>query len=847
VWLHLPGARVDLDHLTVHRDDGPQQLTRLEASALRCLAESAGQPVSRERLEREVWGYGPGVRSEAVPVAMRRLRAKLGSDALLLVRGEGWRLADATVEARPSAQPERDAFVGREAELAALAARFSAGARVVTLLGTVGTGKSRLARRFLAQAPWQVVSCPLADARSADALCTALAAALSAGTSSDPIGHLGRILGRAGPVLVLLDDADAVAPIAGPVLERWLQLAPEARFLVTSRGVLGLRGEALLAVEPLPVPAAGARTAAEVLATDAGRLLAARAAEACPGFALSDADAPAAALLLARLEGLPLAIELATARLRLMPLAELVERMRDRFRLLVAAGRSDRQATLRAAIAASWDLLAPWEAAALAQLSVFEGSFDLPAAEAVLDLSPWPEAPWTPDVAQSLVDRSLLRREPRGRLRLYAAIAEFAAAQLGDARAAETRHGAFYAAIGARERPPEPELDNLVVGFRRAAARGDAEVAADCAVGAALVLCQRGPARTALEMADAALALAGLSSTRRRRAMRVRGRALHRLGRASDALAAGEQALTASREAGDPADEARALAMIAMLLREVGRPREAADAAQLAVTRARELGDAGLLASPMQELGSIRAVLGDAEGAREAWNEAIRAARTAGDVVTEALAYGNSGIRLRGDGRLDDAASRLRRARDLAAAAGHARGAMAWTGALGLVDRAAGRSGEARARLQEAADAAVRIGDRRLEGVWLGQLGALLTDEAPAESRDALERARSVFVEVEDGPSLGVVDAWLALLDAREGRAGAVARVRAAAERTRSAGVRVDAGLVLAVQAEVEARAGDVEAARRLLTEVEGAPDLVRADPIVRAQLASARRCLPGA
>ena len=185
-----------------------------------------------------------------------------------------------------------------------------------------------------------------------------------------------------------------------------------------------------------------------------------------PDFVLNDANRAAVAEVVRLLDGLPLAIELAAARVRVLSPAQLVARMRDRFAILAGArGMAARQATLRAAIDWSWDLLAPWEQGAFAQCSVFDGGFTLEAAEAVLDLSPWPEAPSAMDVVQALSDKSLLRMwVPAAKSRydieepffgMYLSIREYAAEKLdaGGAaarRAAEERHGVHFAALRQR-------------------------------------------------------------------------------------------------------------------------------------------------------------------------------------------------------------------------------------------------------------------------------------------------------------------------------------------------------------------------------------------------------------
>ncbi len=217
-------------------------------------------------------------------------------------------------------------------------------------------------------------------------------------SKGDPVVQLGHAIAGRGRCLVILDNFEQLLAHAGATLGHWLDRASDAAFVVTSRERLHLPGEELIVVEPL------------ALATDAVELFAARAQAVGPGFALSDANRAAVTEVVRLLDGLPLAIELAAARVRVLSPAQIVERLKDRFKLLAGArGTAGRQATLKAAIDWSWDLMTACEQAALAQCSVFEGGFTLEAAEATLNLSRWPEAPPTIDVVQALVDKSLLR------------------------------------------------------------------------------------------------------------------------------------------------------------------------------------------------------------------------------------------------------------------------------------------------------------------------------------------------------------------------------------------------------------------------------------------------------
>jgi predicted ATPase len=335
------------------------------------------------------------------------------------------------------------------------------GTRLLTVLGPGGTGKTRVVRRYgrtwLGDWPGGVYFCDLSEARSPDGIFFAVASSLDVALGKDdPAVQLGHAIAGRGRSLVILDNFEQVVQHAQGTLGHWLDRAPDASFVVTSRERLHLRGEEIFPIEPLH------------LERDAIELFVTRARAQRPDFVLSDANRAAVGEVVRLLDGLPLAIELAAARVQLFSPAQLVERMRDRFALLAGArGTAARQATMHAAIDWSWELLAPWEQAAFAQCSIFDGGFTLEAAEAVLDLASWPQAPPAMDVVQALSDKSLLRiwvpaEQSRYEIEetyfgMYMTIHEYAAEKLEAAgqaahRAAEQRHGRYFATFGPTRR-----------------------------------------------------------------------------------------------------------------------------------------------------------------------------------------------------------------------------------------------------------------------------------------------------------------------------------------------------------------------------------------------------------
>jgi len=302
----------------------------------------------------------------------------------------------------------------------------------------------------------------------------------------------------------------------------WLGQAPQLRILVTSRHRLNLQHEAIIHLGPLTLPTTD--DLAHVESSDAVKLFVARAQAHTAGFVLDERSAPTIASLARTLDGLPLAIELAAARVKLLSPARLLAKMTRRFDLLKSNRRdiNQRQATLRGAIAWSWDLLEPWEQSALAQASIFEGGFTLDAAEDVINLDAFDQAPFVMDVIESLVDKSLVRtwqpdvgtsllEEPR--FGLLVSIQAFAREQLhttfGASLQAQTQHahGQYYCALSQDDvlnqldrvhstlprRVLTLELDNLIAGTKHALGRGDATIAFRCGRGVLAILLAVGP------------------------------------------------------------------------------------------------------------------------------------------------------------------------------------------------------------------------------------------------------------------------------------------------------------------------------------------------------------------
>ncbi|MGH2872260.1 MAG: adenylate/guanylate cyclase domain-containing protein, partial [Solirubrobacteraceae bacterium] len=329
-------------------------------------------------------------------------------------------------------------FIGREQELGDVRA-LVADSRLVTLVGAGGCGKSQLALQVAAGAldgsgdgVWLVELAPLSDEASiVSAICANLGIAIGADRSgADAL--LEALVPQS--LLLVLDNCEHLIAGSARVAEAILRRCPRVRLLATSREPLGIAGESVYRVPSLSLPDLGTEDLPAVAATDSVALLIERAREQGVKVALDRETAPLIASICRRLDGMPLAIELATARLRSLPLSTVHDLLDQRFRLLTGGSRTalERQQTLRATVDWSYSLLTESERVLVRRLSVFVGEFDLKAAVAVCAFDSFDEL----DVADglgSLVDKSLVAAESDGsrvHFRLLETIRQFVAERL---------------------------------------------------------------------------------------------------------------------------------------------------------------------------------------------------------------------------------------------------------------------------------------------------------------------------------------------------------------------------------------------------------------------------------
>ena len=353
---------------------------------------------------------------------------------------------------------ELTSFVGRRHELTE-AKNLLAGSRLVTLTGIGGVGKTRLAMRIASAVQREYADgvrlVELGELRDESSLIDAVAGALGVRDhSARPLREVLIEFLAPRQVLLIFDNCehmvDAVAELAGPLL----YTCPRLRFLATSREPLGLGGEVVLRVPPLAVPDPERKPSLRGLPKyDAVSLFVERGAAAVPGFALTEENAAAVAGICHRLDGLPLPIELAAARLRAMSPEQILERLTDRYALLTRGSRGapTRQQTLRLCIDWSFELCTAGEQLVWGQVAVFAGSFELDAAERVCGAALDPGE--LLDTLTSLVEKSILIREEHGsvvRFRMLETLREYGFEKLeqtGEAVALRRRHRDWYEAL----------------------------------------------------------------------------------------------------------------------------------------------------------------------------------------------------------------------------------------------------------------------------------------------------------------------------------------------------------------------------------------------------------------
>jgi serine/threonine protein kinase/predicted ATPase len=446
----------------------------------------------------------------------------------------------------------RGVLVGRHNQKVAILSQIKEGARLLTLLGTAGVGKTRLSLELadsLRVDFTRTIFCDLTEANDELGIVQRLSQSLQTRLrDTDPVTHLGEVLAKESTLLVL-DNLEQIRDLMGPMTSSWVQSIENLQILTTSRLKLGIPEEVVVRLQPLTL-------------LEGVDLFIRRARAANPHVNIQAEQYTDVCEIVDRLDRLPLALELAAARLNVFSIDDLSARLEERFSILRSRGR-DGQA-LDGALDWSWDMLKPWTKAALTQASLFRGGFTLASAEGIIDLGRHKKTPEMFDILGELVDNSLLRKDQTEdggvRYSLLESIRAYARDKLLETPGfdpdlcgknalddAQQRHAEHFSQLGKKSALQAldgfnsdtrwaqlfREFDNLVEGIEQ----GDTQSAALCCLAALKVLGMKGPVSRGVDLATHVLTLPELGRREKMLLEIERSKCLRISGRMSEARA----------------------------------------------------------------------------------------------------------------------------------------------------------------------------------------------------------------------------------------------------------------------------------------------------------------------
>jgi predicted ATPase len=556
-------------------------------------------------------------------------------------------------------------FIGRESELAELTIRLRNPAdRLVTLVGPGGTGKTRLALEAASRAASDVPALwfvPLADLTDPEHIPGAVLEVLQRPIerSSDPLSALAHAL-EGTETWLILDNLEHLLPRGAAIVAELLARVPQLRLIVTSRRPLGIAGEWRFSVPPLATPE-GPATPAELVALESVQLFVDRAQAVRPDFQVSESNARTLAQLCSRLDGLPLAIELAAARALVLGPAKMLRRLDRRLDFLATRGPDvpSRHRTLRATLEWSYRLLAPDVQRFFAQLAVFRGPMTLTAVEAVS------EDPVALDHLIELRECSLILGQEVGnemRFRLLDTIREFAAEKLPESARAELehRHAEHYVALAERARlgvnsaQESTWLDQIALDHdqlravldRCAAGTEDVQLGLRLTAAIASFWSFRGHFREGRQRIAELLVLpaAAERNALRAQALLESGNLALQQSATAEGIPALEESLAIFRELGDEAGIGRALNHLAISAYYRGDYAAANRLYQEGLDICHHLGDRRAVSQALTNLGNVANAIGDYSVARARYEESLAIKREFGiprDIATALMGLGN--------------------------------------------------------------------------------------------------------------------------------------------------------------------------------------------------------------
>lgn len=694
-----------------------------------------------------------------------------------------------SLETLPNNLPHQlSSFVGRSQEIADVEARLAT-TSILTLTGPGGVGKTRLALEVGAHlvdaypgGVWYVELATLSDgALIGDTIASALQ--LKPVTAGAIPTLLSALADRR--VLLILDNCEHLLDPVVEVADQLLRRCPDLRIVATSREALGMSGESLMPVPSMSLPESGGPGSPEAFerlaSCDAVQLFIDRGRAVLPGFALTEENAEAVAQICLRLDGIPLAVELAAARVRSLPPHQIAARLDNRFRLLTGGSRTalPRHRTLRAAMDWSYDMLGEAEQVLLPRLSAFAGSFSIEAAETVAAGGPV-DGDEVVDLLARLVDKSLLMPEEgssEARYRMLETIRDYAQERLveaGDASETYGRHRDWFVALVEQARPgffagPEQaawvarlsdDHDNLRAALRWSDEDPDGgsaelslasglwrfwEIRGHLAEGSAWL--ERALARTGGEV-----------SARRAQGLTGVGVLATQRGDLAAASAAHEASLLLHRELGNPIAIAAACNNVASAAIEQGNFERASELYREGIGLTRAAGDLQSAAFSLLNLADLTARQGDDAEADDLYAQSIQTFETFGDLWGMAHA----------------------------------------TSRLALVSRRRGDLAAARTRYNDALSLYRRIGDRRAEARMLAGLGDVNAQEGDDAGAASAYR-ESLTLRSQLGDRAGIAAMFERLAGVAEAEPERAARLLGMA-----AGLRESIGAPLSAAASAE-------------------------------------------
>jgi predicted ATPase/class 3 adenylate cyclase len=563
-----------------------------------------------------------------------------------------------SLEATPNNLPVQvSSFIGRERELVDIK-RLLGQTRLLTLVGPGGIGKTRLSLQASAESMdgysdgvWFVGLAPLTDARLVP---QALASVL--GVKEDarrPVLEAVLNFVKDRRMLIILDNCEHLAQSCSELAVRLLESCPRLSILASSREPLHVAGETTYPLQSLPTPDTGqTMTGATLIQFEAARLFIDRVIAVQPNFQITQQDAQAVADICHRLEGIPLAIELAAGRARVLSVGKIAERLSDRFRLLTRGDKSalPRQQTMRASIDWSYDLLTEAERALLRRLAMFAGGWTLEAAEAV-GVGPQVAKQDVLDLLSNLVEKSLIIADTEGgRYRFLETVRQYAQERLiesGEDGAARASHLAFYLTLAEDAEPkagrPKPQVwfahldvewGNLLAAFE-SCARVDGGAKAGLRLACAIKnwIVSRGFLAPGYRLTVEAIQRDGAQERdlARCRALLAAFELGFLTGRYQEASAYAEESLAIAREIDDPirvAEAHRLLGYVCIAHRQLVAAR---DHFETSLALSRDLKDKSLIAIALNGLGELYRTQREPDQARPFYEEAVTLDREVGD------------------------------------------------------------------------------------------------------------------------------------------------------------------------------------------------------------------------